>query len=170
MEQWIPANSKGKRQDICLRTESQENVGHAARQQPQAHKSFYQRMVKEWQSQSPDLNPIKILCKDLSKQFIGGNPPTSQFKWSCTKEWAKTPTCYCAGLISIYKKLYLQLLQQKGTESKDSHTFATHRYVTLDHFLDHKIFFSHLFDLVAFVYFQDFWWSFGSYSCRNIKF
>ncbi len=41
---------KGKRQDICLRTESQENVGHAARQQPQAHKSFYQRMVKEEQS------------------------------------------------------------------------------------------------------------------------
>ncbi len=31
-------------------TESQENVGHAARQQPQAHKSFYQRMVKEEQS------------------------------------------------------------------------------------------------------------------------
>ncbi len=50
-EFWIiPANSKGKRQDICLRTESQENVGHAARQQPQAHKSFYQRMVKEEQS------------------------------------------------------------------------------------------------------------------------
>ncbi len=73
--------------------------------------------VLEWLSQSPDLNPIK---------------------WFCTKEWAKTPTCYCAGLISIYKKLYLQLLQQKrvtpDTESKDSHTFATHRYVTLDHF------------------------------------
>ncbi len=32
-------------------------------------------------------------------------------------------------------KLYLQLLQQKGvtpdTESKDSHTFAMYRYVTL---------------------------------------
>ncbi len=46
--EWYP-NSKGKRQDICLRTESQENVGHAARQ-PQAYKSFYQRMVKEEQS------------------------------------------------------------------------------------------------------------------------
>ncbi len=46
----IPANSKGKHQDIYLRTESQENVGHAARQQPQAHKSFYQIMVKGEQS------------------------------------------------------------------------------------------------------------------------
>ncbi len=36
-EFWIiSATSKGKHQDICLRTESQENVGHAARQQPQA--------------------------------------------------------------------------------------------------------------------------------------
>ncbi len=34
--------------------------------------------VLEWLSQSPDLNPIKMLWKDLSKQFIGGNPPTSQ--------------------------------------------------------------------------------------------
>ncbi len=50
-EFWIiPANSKGKHQDICLRTESQEKVGHAARQQLQAHKSFYQRMIKEEQS------------------------------------------------------------------------------------------------------------------------
>ncbi len=34
--------------------------------------------VLEWLSQSPDLNPITILWKDLSKQYIGGNPPTSQ--------------------------------------------------------------------------------------------
>ncbi len=83
-EFWIiPANSKRKLQDICLRTESQENVGHAARQQPQSH-STKERLKKnkvnvlEWLSQSPDLNPIKMLWKDPSKQFIGGNPPTSQ--------------------------------------------------------------------------------------------
>ncbi len=43
--------------------------------------------TKEWlkknkvnvlESQSPDLNPIKMLWKDLSKLFIGGNPPISQ--------------------------------------------------------------------------------------------
>ncbi len=74
------------------------------------------------------------------KQAVHRRKPTNitEFKWFFTKEWAKTPTCYCAGLISIYKKLYLQLLQQKGvtpdTESKDSHAFSTHGYVTLDHF------------------------------------
>ncbi len=34
--------------------------------------------VLEWLSQSPDLNPFKMLWKDISKQFIGGNPPRSQ--------------------------------------------------------------------------------------------
>ncbi len=32
--------------------------------------------VLEWLSQSPELNQIKMLWKDLSKPFIGGNPPT----------------------------------------------------------------------------------------------
>ncbi len=34
--------------------------------------------VLEGLSLSLDLNPFKMLSKDLSKQFIGGNPPTSQ--------------------------------------------------------------------------------------------
>ncbi len=34
--------------------------------------------VLEWLSQSPDLNPIKMLWKDLINQFVGGSPPTSQ--------------------------------------------------------------------------------------------
>ncbi len=34
--------------------------------------------VFEWLSQCPDLNQIKMLWKDLSKQLIGGNPPTSR--------------------------------------------------------------------------------------------
>ncbi len=73
------------------------------------------------------------------KQAVHGRKPTNitELNWFCTKEWAKTPTCYCAGLIRSYKKLYLQLLQQKGvtdTERKDSHAFAMHRYVTLDNF------------------------------------
>ncbi len=95
--------------------------------------------VFEWLSQSPDLNQIKNVVEG-PKQAVNRRKPTNitEFKWFCTKEWAKTPTCYCAGLISIYIKLYLQLLQQNGvtpdTESKNSHNFVMHRYVTLDHF------------------------------------
>ncbi len=34
--------------------------------------------VLEWLSQRSDINPIEMLWKDISKQFIGGNLPTSQ--------------------------------------------------------------------------------------------
>ncbi len=51
---------------------------------PQAHKPFYKEWLKknkiyvlEWLSQSPDLNPTKVV-EGPSKQFIGRNPPTSQ--------------------------------------------------------------------------------------------
>ncbi len=64
-------------------------------------------------------------------------------------EWAKTPTCYCAGLSNIYNKLYLQLQQQKGvtldTESKDSHT---HRYVTLDNFTNFQATLSYIYTYI----------------------
>ncbi len=80
-----------------------------------------------------------IICNTLHsvENIQKWRNPTNitELKWFCTKERAQTPTCYCAGLI-IYKKLYLQLLQQKrvtpDAESKDSHT--KHRYVTLHHF------------------------------------
>ncbi len=69
---------------------------------------------------------------DLKQAFPRRKPTNiTEFKGFCTKEWAKTPTSYGAELISVFKKLYFQLLQQKrvtpDTKSKDSHTFATHR-------------------------------------------
>ncbi len=46
-----------------------------------------------------------------------------------TEDLADIPTRCCAGLISSYK-------EKKKTESKDSHTSATHRYATLVNFLN----------------------------------
>ncbi len=81
----IPANSKGTLQDVCLKTESEENMGHAARQQPKHTSQSTNEWLKKnkvnilkWLSQSPDLNLIKMLWKDLRKQFIGGHQPTTQ--------------------------------------------------------------------------------------------
>ncbi len=81
----------------------------------QAHKSSYQRMVKEnkadvleWPSQSPELTPIEMLWKDL-KQAVHRRKPTNitELKWLGTEERATIPTSCCAGLISSYKNHYL---------------------------------------------------------------
>ncbi len=52
--------------------------------------------VLEWLSQSPDLNLIEMLWKDL-KQAVHRRKPTNitEFKWFCTEEWAKIPTSHC---------------------------------------------------------------------------
>ncbi len=70
----IPANSKGRCQDICPRTESQEKGGHAARQRPQDTSHSTNKWLKknkvnvlEWLSQSPDPNPNEILWKKLKQ-------------------------------------------------------------------------------------------------------
>ncbi len=103
---------------------------------PQAHKSFHQRMVKE---EVKEVNVLVWLSQSLDlKQAFPRRKPTNitEFKGFCTKEWAKTPTSYGAELISVFKKLYFQLLQQKrvtpDTESKDLHTFATHWIIFLN--------------------------------------
>ncbi len=55
--------------------------------------------VLEWLSQSPDIDPIKMLWEDRGhKQAVHKRKATNitEFKWFFT------PTCYCAGLIRIY--------------------------------------------------------------------
>ncbi|KAF7644058.1 hypothetical protein LDENG_00228710, partial [Lucifuga dentata] len=48
--------------------------------------------VLEWPSQSPDLNSIEMLWKDL-KQAVHDRNPTNipELKLFCKEEWAKIP-------------------------------------------------------------------------------
>ncbi len=54
------------------------------------------------------------------KQAVHLRNPTNitEFKWFCTKEWAQTPTCYCAGLISIYKKTLPSVTAANGSHTR----------------------------------------------------
>ncbi len=95
--------------------------------------------VLEWpsQSQSLDLNPTWNVVEG-AEASSSEETNITELKWFCTEEWADSSTRYWAELIKSWKKLYLQLLLKNGvtpdTESKDSHTFAMHRYVTMDNF------------------------------------
>lgn len=121
----------------------------------------------------------KCCGRTWSKQFIEGNPSTSELKQFCTEEWAKIPKNRCAGLIRSYKKHYLQLLMQKGvtpdTKEAKIHTFATYKYLTPKHF-------SQEINYKVYIFVSVVWLNslstlsicvkiklcFGSYLCRNI--
>ena len=59
----------------------------------------------EWPSQSPDLNPIEHLWKDL-KMSVHRRSPSNlmELERSCKAEWGKLPQNRCAKLVASYSK------------------------------------------------------------------
>ncbi|KAG2456859.1 TCB1 transposase, partial [Polypterus senegalus] len=73
---------------------------------------LYQRNLK---SESPDLNPIEMLWKDL-KRAVNVRKPTNipELKLFCSEEWAKIPPSQCAGMIKSYWKCLVAVIAAKG--------------------------------------------------------
>ncbi|MBN3293577.1 TCB1 transposase, partial [Polypterus senegalus] len=69
--------------------------------------------VFEWPSQSPDLNPIGMLWKDLRK-----TTNISVLKLFCPEEWAKIPPSRCAGMIQSYRKRLVAVIAAKGGHTR----------------------------------------------------
>ncbi|KAI3372165.1 hypothetical protein L3Q82_007018 [Scortum barcoo] len=61
--------------------------------------------VLEWPSQSPDLNPIEHLWRDL-KMAVHRRFPSNlmELERCCKEEWAKLPKDRCAKLVASYSK------------------------------------------------------------------
>ena len=71
--------------------------------------------VLEWPSQSPDLNPIEMLWKDL-KRSVHARKPTNihELKQFCKEEWAKIPPSRCMGLINNCRKCLVEVIAAQG--------------------------------------------------------
>ncbi len=75
--------------------------------------------VLEWPSQSPDLNPIVHLWRDL-KMAVHQRLPSNltELERICKEEWHRIPKSRCEKLVASFPKRLMAVLNQKGASTK----------------------------------------------------
>ncbi len=75
--------------------------------------------ILEGPSQSPDLNPIENLWREL-KVWVAKCQPQNlkDLEWICKEEWDKIPPEMCANLVVNYKKHLTSVIANKGFATK----------------------------------------------------
>ena len=73
----------------------------------------------EWPSQSPDLNPIENLWRELKLRVQERGPRNlTELKEICQEEWAKIPVSICNNLVDKYSNRLKAVLAAKGHITK----------------------------------------------------
>ncbi len=71
--------------------------------------------VMEWPSQSPDLNSIENLWREMKLRVSKRQPRNlNDLERICKEEWTKIPPEMCANLVTNYKKRLTSVLANKG--------------------------------------------------------
>ncbi|CDQ73091.1 unnamed protein product [Oncorhynchus mykiss] len=75
--------------------------------------------VLEWPSQSPDLNPIENLWKELKTAVHKCSPSNlTELELFCKAEWENISVSRCAKLIETYPKRLTAVIAAKGGATK----------------------------------------------------
>ncbi|KAK3558597.1 hypothetical protein QTP86_021668, partial [Hemibagrus guttatus] len=70
--------------------------------------------VLEWPSQSPDLNPIENLWRELKIRVAQQQPQNiTALEEICMEEWAKLPATVCKNLVVTYRKRLTSVIANK---------------------------------------------------------
>ncbi len=75
--------------------------------------------VLEWPSQSPDLNHIENMWRELKVRVAKRQPRNlNDLERICKEEWDKIPPEMCANLVANYKKRLTSVIDKKGFATK----------------------------------------------------
>ncbi len=75
--------------------------------------------VLEWPSQSPDLNSIENLWRELKVRVAQRQPQNiTALEEICMEEWAKIPATVCENLVKTYRKRLTSVIANKGYITK----------------------------------------------------
>ena len=74
--------------------------------------------VLEWPSQSPDLNPVKHLWRDLKMSVYRRSSNLTELEWICSEERHKIPKSRCANLVASYPRRLEAVIAAKGASTK----------------------------------------------------
>ncbi len=93
----------------------------------------YPFKVLEGPSQSPDLNPIENLWRELKVRVAKRQPRNlNDLERICKEEWDKIPPEMCANLVANFKKRLTSVMANKGfaTSTKSCFAKGSNAYLT----------------------------------------
>ncbi|MCJ8736209.1 hypothetical protein PDJAM_G00256240 [Pangasius djambal] len=118
LDENLSESAKGLRLGRRFTFQQDNNPKHTARATMEWFRSKYIHVL-EWPSQSPDLNPIENLWRDMKIAVHRRSPSNlTELELFCKEEWAKLSLSRCAKLVETYPKRLAAVIAAKGGSTK----------------------------------------------------